>query len=63
MKVISSRMSERATKLSALADAAAPLYASLDDKQKVVFDATLRGLMRPHRWQGGPDGRRWERRD
>ena len=64
MKAISSRMSERATKLSALADAAAPLYASLDDKQKVVFDATLRGLLRPHRGgPGGPDGGRWDRRD
>lgn len=64
MKAMSTRLSERATKLSALADAAAPLYTSLDDKQKVVFDATLHELLRPHRGgPGGPDGRRWERRD
>jgi hypothetical protein len=64
MKAISQRLGERATKLSALADAAAPLYTSLDDRQKVVFDATLRGLLRPHHGgPGGPDGRRWDRRD
>jgi hypothetical protein len=64
MRDISKRMGERSAKLSALADAAAPLYTSLDDKQKVVFDATLRGLLRPHRFgPGGPEGRRWERRD
>jgi hypothetical protein len=64
MRNISKRMGEMSSKLSTLADAAAPLYASLDDKQKVVFDATLHGLLRQHR--GGPDGqegRRWERRD
>ena len=63
MKAMSTRLSERATKLSALADAAAPLYTSLDDKQKVVFDATLGGLLHPHHWRGGPDERRWDRRD
>ena len=64
MRSISERMGERSKALTALADAAAPLYASLDDKQKVVFDATLRGLMRPHRFgPEGPGGRRWERRD
>ena len=62
MKAFSKRMGDRSTKLNALADAAQPLYASLDDKQKVVFDATLRGLLRPHRGPGG-EGRRWERRD
>lgn len=62
LKTFSQRLGERSTKLNALADAAAPLYASLDEKQKVVFDATLRGFLRPH-WQGGPEGRRWERRD
>jgi hypothetical protein len=54
MRNVSKRMGERSTKLSALADAAAPLYASLDDKQTVVFDATLHGLLRPHRF--GPGG-------
>lgn len=64
MREISKRMGERSTALSAIADAAAPLYASLDDKQKVIFDATLRGFVRAHRFgPGGPDGRRWERRD
>ncbi len=64
MRNISKRMGEMSTKLTALADAAAPLYTSLDDKQKVVFDATLHGLLRPHRaGPGGPEGRRWERRD
>jgi hypothetical protein len=64
MRAFSKRMGERSTKLGALADAAQPLYASLDDRQKVVFDATLRGFMRPHRFgPGGPEGRRWERRD
>ncbi len=64
MRDMSKRMGEMSTKLSALADAAAPLYASLDDKQKVVFDATLHGLLRPHRpGRDGPEGRRWERGD
>ena len=64
LRDISKRMGERSTKFSALADTAAPLYASLDDKQKVVFDATLHGLLRPHRpGPGGPEGRRWEQRD
>jgi LTXXQ motif family protein len=47
MRRFSQRMGERSTKLSALADATTPLYASLDDKQKLVFDATLRGFLRP----------------
>ena len=64
MREISKRMGERSTTLSTIADAAAPLYASLDAKQKVIFDATLRGFVRAHRFgPGGPDGRRWERRD
>ena len=64
MRNISTRLSGLSTKLSALADAGAPLYASLDDKQKVVFDAGLRGLWRLHRFgAGGPEGRRWQRRD
>lgn len=64
MREISKRMGERSTALSAIADAAAPLYASLDDKQKVIFDATLRAFVRAHRFgPGGPDGRRWEQRD
>lgn len=47
MRRFSQRMGERSIELSALADATTPLYASLDDKQKLVFDATLRGFLRP----------------
>lgn len=56
MRDISKRMGERSSALSSLADAAQPLYAGLDAKQKVVFDATLMSFMRPHRF--GPDGHR-----
>ncbi len=63
MRDISKRMGERSSALSSLADAAAPLYASLDAKQKVVFDATLHGFLRPHRFgpgsHRGPGGPGW----
>jgi hypothetical protein len=49
MRRISDRLGERSTELKQLADAAAPLYASLDDKQKLVFRATLRDLAREGR--------------
>jgi hypothetical protein len=64
MRAISERIGERSKVLGALADAAAPLYTTFDDKQKVVFNATLLGLLRPHHFgQEGPEGRRWDRRD
>lgn len=47
MRRFSQRLGERSIELSALADATTPLYASLDDKQKLVFDATLRGFLPP----------------
>jgi LTXXQ motif family protein len=47
MRRFSQRMGERSTELFTLGNAASPLYASLDDKQKLVFDATLRGFLRP----------------
>jgi len=46
MRRISQRLSQRSAQLTALADATAPLYASLDDKQKVIFRATLADLRR-----------------
>jgi hypothetical protein len=58
MREGSKRMGERSTELAALANAATPLYTSLDDKQKVVFDATLRGLLhRPHFGRGRSERR------
>jgi hypothetical protein len=54
MRRISTRMGERSIELSALADAATPLYASFDDKQKLVFRATLRELLHPRRFGFGP---------
>jgi hypothetical protein len=63
MRAASARMGQRSTELSALANAATPLYTSLDDKQKVVFDDTLRGLLwRPHFGRGRPGPERFERR-
>lgn len=47
LRRFSQRMGERSTELAALANATTPLYTSLDDKQKLVFDATLRGFLRP----------------
>jgi hypothetical protein len=49
-------MGERSTELFALANAATPLYASLDDKQKLVFDETLRGFLRPRTFGRGRAG-------
>jgi hypothetical protein len=63
MRRISTRMSERSTELSALADAATPLYASFDDKQKLVFRATLRELLhRPRFGFDPPSPGRFDRR-
>jgi len=56
MRGFSQRLGERSIELSALADAATPLYASLDDKQKLVFDATLRGFLRPRPFGRGRAG-------
>jgi zinc resistance-associated protein len=49
MRAMSERMRQRSAQLTALADATAPLYASLDDKQKLIFRATLRQMWRDHR--------------
>jgi hypothetical protein len=63
MRQTSERMSERADALKKLADAAQPLYQSLDEGQKRRLDVLLR-TMRPHargfaRWrhERGSDGR------
>jgi zinc resistance-associated protein len=52
-------MGARAAALKQLADAAEPLYKSLDDSQKRRFSMLLRMGGRPH---GHWHGRRWERR-
>ncbi|HXZ17247.1 MAG TPA: Spy/CpxP family protein refolding chaperone, partial [Roseiarcus sp.] len=52
MRRISQRLGERSAQLTALADATAPLYTSLDDKQKLIFDATLREMWRAGRHGG-----------
>jgi hypothetical protein len=63
MRRFSQRMGERSTELFTLANAASPLYASLDDKQKFVFDATLRGFLRPRPFGAGrPSPWRFDRR-
>lgn len=49
MRRMSNRLSKRSTDLKLLADAAAPLYASLDDKQKLVFRVDLHELARAGR--------------
>jgi hypothetical protein len=56
MRRFSQRMGERSTELAALANATTPLYTSLDDKQKLVFDATLRGFLRPRSFGPGRSG-------
>jgi LTXXQ motif family protein len=56
MRRFSQRMGERSTELAALANATTPLYTSLDDKQKLVFDATLRGFLRPRPFGHGRAG-------
>ena len=56
-------MSKASTALKQIADAGAPLYASLDDAQKARF-TILAHMLRPHpRWRDGDrDGRGWGRR-
>jgi hypothetical protein len=53
---ISDRMAQRSTDVKLVADAAAPLYASLDDGQKRIFDVLFRDLAREAR-HGGRDRR------
>ena len=63
MRRFSQRTGEQSTNLFTLANVASPLYASLDDKQKLVFDATLRGFLRPRAFGPGPAGpSRFDRR-
>jgi len=58
MRSLSQRLGERSAQLTALADATAPLYTSLDDKQKLVFDATLREMWRAR--HAGGRHRHWD---
>jgi zinc resistance-associated protein len=53
MREMSDRLGRRSSDLKTLADAAAPLYASLDDKQKMVFRVMGRELMHGGRHGGG----------
>jgi hypothetical protein len=46
---MSDRLAKRSTEVKLVADAAAPLYASLDDEQKRIFGALLRDLARESR--------------
>jgi hypothetical protein len=55
MRMISDRLAKSSTDLKTLADAAGPLYASLDDNQKHNFGPLLRDLVR----EGRHDGMRW----
>jgi ABC-type transporter Mla subunit MlaD len=53
---ISDRLAKRSTEIKLVAEAAAPLYASLDDEQKRIFGALLRDLRREgrrgaHHWR------------
>jgi hypothetical protein len=52
----SDRMAQRSADVKLVADAAAPLYASLDDGQKRIFDVLFRDLAREAR-RGGRDRR------
>jgi zinc resistance-associated protein len=58
MRRISQRMGQRSAQLTALADATAPLYASLDDNQRLIFRATLRQMWRARRNEH--EHRRWQ---
>ena len=65
---LASRLSEAGAALKKVADAAKPLYDSLDDQQKRVFGFLSRqmmrmghpgmgmGMERHHRWHGGEEG-------
>jgi hypothetical protein len=53
---ISDRLAKRSTEIKLVAEAAAPLYSSLDDEQKLIFSALLRDLAREgrhgaHHWR------------
>ena len=52
---ISDRLAKRSTQIKLVAEAAAPLYSSLDDGQKLIFTALLRDLRR----EGRHGARRW----
>jgi hypothetical protein len=49
MRFVSNRLASRSADLKALADAATPLYASLDDEQKQIFGALFRQFLREGR--------------
>lgn len=56
-------MLERGSALKGLADAAAPLYATLDPAQQHRFDRLFRETQGPHMaFRDGPRGRGWEGR-
>lgn len=52
MQHMADRLDHRAARLSAIAKAASPLYASLDDNQKLIFRAMLArtAFPHPHEW-------------
>ena len=52
---ISDRLAKRSTEIKLVAEAAAPLYSSLDDEQKRIFAALLRDLRR----EGRDGGHHW----
>jgi hypothetical protein len=58
MRRISQRMGQRSAQLTALADAATPLYTNLDDNQKLIFRAVIHQMWRAHRLEQGR--RRWQ---
>jgi zinc resistance-associated protein len=57
MRMMSDRLAKLSADLKALADAASPLYASLDDSQKRNFGPLFRDLVR----EGREDAMRWRR--
>ncbi|HLJ71105.1 MAG TPA: Spy/CpxP family protein refolding chaperone [Roseiarcus sp.] len=55
MRMMSERLAKGSAELKTLADAASPLYASLDDNQKRNFGPLFRDLVR----EGREDARHW----
>ncbi len=56
INAISDHLAKASVELKQVADAAKPLYDSLDDQQKAEFGPLL-ATLRPHPWHhGGPDG-------
>jgi len=55
MRRLSDRLAQRSLEVKTIADAAGPLYASLDDGQKRVFDALFREFVRAGRHGPGHD--------